>query len=601
VAFSPDGRQVLSGAWQTLKLWDALTGREIRTLFGHSAGVNTAVFSPDGMQVLSGSDDEMLKLWDAVTGREIRTFFGHSEAVNTAAFSPDGKQVLSGSWDRTLKLWDAETGREIRTFTGHSDSVNSVAFSPDGQRILSGSQDSTTCLWDSATGKEIVRFISFDNGEWLAITPEGYYNASPRGEQYLNVRTGNTVTGIDSYRPTFYKPAVVEARLSGLPVPLSPMAPAIQDAASFSPPVVMIRSPQAGSLNSAGTELSVLVADQTQPLKSVKVLVNGRTLGSDDLESLQGVRGLSVETAGLGLSGDQHRLEFRFPLTLEDGPNRIEVIAANGYSEGRDVVEVTVQSGAATPQILPNLWILAIGINHYDDPGIPNLSYAVADAREIINTFKTQEGRLYRKVESLLIADGTAVAPTRDNIIDNLGFLKQAGQRDVALLFIAGHGVNDDGGNFFFLPSDAAYNPDGTIRQSRTIPNRDIRSMLDAPGQKLVFIDACHSEGTSGRKTRAVENNNLVGELMDPGTVIFTSSRGRELSQEGPEYGHGVFTWAIIQGMGGEADLIRDGMVTMKELDAYVSETVPQLTGGLQHPTTSIPDGYVNFDVARLW
>jgi uncharacterized caspase-like protein len=168
----------------------------------------------------------------------------------------------------------------------------------------------------------------------------------------------------------------------------------------------------------------------------------------------------------------------------------------------------------------------------------------------------------------------------------------------VVLLFIAGHGVNDPGGSFLFLPSDAAFGPDGNIRVSRAISNREIYSVLDVPGQKLVFIDSCHSEGVSGRKTRAVDNNQLVRDLMDNSTVIFTSSRGSELSQESREYGHGLFTWAIMQGMKVEADLIRDGKITMKELDAYVSEKVPALTGGAQHPTTTTPDGYINFSVA---
>jgi hypothetical protein len=50
--------------------------------------------------------------------------------------------------------------------------------------------------------------------------------------------------------------------------------------------------------------------------------------------------------------------------------------------------------------------------------------------------------------------------------------------------------------------------------------------------------------------------------------------------------------------MKGEADLVRDGRITMKELDTYVSESVPSLTGGAQHPTTTTPDGYINFSVA---
>jgi uncharacterized caspase-like protein len=278
----------------------------------------------------------------------------------------------------------------------------------------------------------------------------------------------------------------------------------------------------------------------------------------------------------------------------------VEVIATNGYSEGKDAVEVTYRAEANRQEILPNLWILAIGINRYDDSGIRNLDYSVADAKGIIDSFKSQEGKVYRRVNSLLIADGAALAPTAENIRDNLSWLRQAGQRDVVLLFIAGHGVNDPAGSFLFLPSDAAFGPDGNIRVSRAISNREIYSVLDVPGQKLVFIDSCHSEGVSGRKTRAVDNNQLVRDLMDNSTVIFTSSRGSELSQESREYGHGLFTWAIMQGMKGEADLIRDGKITMKELDTYVSERVPALTGGAQHPTTTTPDGYINFNVAVL-
>jgi uncharacterized caspase-like protein len=116
----------------------------------------------------------------------------------------------------------------------------------------------------------------------------------------------------------------------------------------------------------------------------------------------------------------------------------------------------------------------------------------------------------------------------------------------------------------------------------------------------LVFIDVCHSEGTSGRKTRGADNNQLVRSLQDNSTVIFTSSRGNQLSQESREFGHGIFTYAIIQGMKGGADLFKNGRVSMKELDTYVSEMVPKLTNGLQHPTTTTPDGYINFIVAEL-
>jgi WD40 repeat protein len=598
VAFSPDGKQVLSGSWDmTIKLWDAASGQEIKTFLGHTHWVHSVAFSPDGKQVLSGSWDNTIKLWDTVSGREIRTFHGHTNGVRSVAFSPDGKQVLSGSEDGTIKLWDTANGREIRTFQRRSNKVASIAFSPNGRQVLSGSSDGTVRLWDTTTGKEIAQFISFVDGEWIVLTPDGYYNASPNGDNYLNVRVGNNVYGIDQYRSTFYRPQIVEARLQGRPDPAR-ITTTVQEAASFEPPVVVIRSPENGAELPAGqTELSVSVVDRKQPIKNIRVIVNGRLVGGDAMRGINGVRGGDLEATGIRLAENRNRVDFRVTLNLDPGPNRIEVLASNPYSEGRDTVEVSYQA-AAQENALPNLWILSIGINRYEDSRLQDLNYAVNDAKEIIDVFKTQEGKLYGKVNSLLIADGAAVTPIKDNIIDHFGFLKAAGLRDVVLLFIAGHGMNDDSGNFYFMPSDAAFNADGSIRPSKAVSYREIQAVLDVPGQKLTFIDACHSAGSG--KTRSVDNNQLVRILQDNSTVIFTSSKGSEPSLERAEYGHGVFTYAIIQGMRGAADSSGNGTVTMKELDAYVSERVKELTDKQQQPTTFTPGGYTDFGVAEV-
>ncbi len=170
----------------------------------------------------------------------------------------------------------------------------------------------------------------------------------------------------------------------------------------------------------------------------------------------------------------------------------------------------------------------------------------------------------------------------------------------MAVLFIAGHGLNDESGEFYFLPNDATMTDDGSIKRSRAISWREIRSILDFPGKKIVLVDACHSEGVSGKKTRSVDTHRFVKELQDANAVIFTSSRGNQLSQESKDWGHGAFTYAIIQGLNGKANLIKDNKISMKELDTYVSETVPLLTKGAQHPITNTPDGYVNFPVAII-
>jgi len=175
VVFSPDGTMVLSGSGDyTLKLWDVVTGKPMRTFEGHSGPVSSVAFSPTGRTALSGSQDRTLKLWDVGTGKLVRTFEGHSDSVNSVAFSPDGRTVLSGSQDRTLKLWDVGTGKLVRTFEGHSDSVNSVAFSPDGRTVLSGSSDGKLWLWDATKGK-LLRSFNLRSNQILSVafSPDG--------------------------------------------------------------------------------------------------------------------------------------------------------------------------------------------------------------------------------------------------------------------------------------------------------------------------------------------------------------------------------------------------------------------------------------------
>jgi len=637
VAFNPDGTQIASCSKDgTIKIWDTETGREIRT-FPDQYCYSSIVFTPNGKHIFNGryimdietgnknftaegnedviaiNNDGSQILYTSLResavrdGRNIilidmvswtmRTFDGHSGTVLSVAFSPDGKQIVSGSLDRTIKLWDAETGNEIRTFSGHTSHVFSVSFSPDGRQILSCSADGTIRLWDVLTGREIAQFISFTDGEWLVITPDGYYNASPNGDRYLTVRVGNNVYGIDQYRNTFYNPQIVEARLQGKPDPARWQG-TIQQAGV--PPTVVIRNPVNGArLTTSQAELSVVI-DSRQPIRNIQFLVNGRLISGEAVRGMRGIRGVELEGTGVKITGNQNRLDFTVNLQLDPGNNRIEVIANNPH-EGRDSVEVFSQQAAAS-NTLPNLWILSIGVNRYDSPLLDNLRYAVNDAREIINIFKAQEGKIYGKVNSRLIADDEAILPTRDIITDNLSYLRQAAPNDVVLLFIAGHGLNDEVGNFYFMPSDASFTDNGAIRTSRAISHREIQGVLDVPGQKLVFIDACHSNNaSSNRNIRTVDNNRLVRDLQiqSQSTVIFTSSRGNQPSHEMDNLRHGVFTHSILQGMRGAANPDENGVISMLSLSAYVSKRVTEITSNSQTPTISIPEGFSDFRVAR--
>jgi WD40 repeat protein/tRNA A-37 threonylcarbamoyl transferase component Bud32 len=190
IALSPDGKLLASaGEGHTVTVWDVATGAELLTFNGHGKQVNDLAFSPDGRYVASsagdlspmGAGDAELKLWDARTGAEIHSFPGHSATVNGVAFSPDGTFLASAEWDRVVKLWDVGTGKLVRRFEGHDDYIVSVAFSPDGKRLGSTSRDGKVKLWDVATGQELLTLADHSFTR-IAFSPDGKRVAADVGQ-----------------------------------------------------------------------------------------------------------------------------------------------------------------------------------------------------------------------------------------------------------------------------------------------------------------------------------------------------------------------------------------------------------------------------------
>ncbi len=179
LAFSPDGRYLASAsADSTVRIWDAATGNELRTLSGHVNGVRTVAFSPDGRLLGSGGVDGKVKLWDAASGRELASLNSHTGRINTVIFSRDGALLASGSADKTIKLWDVATQREVRTLSGFGGVLSPLAFSADGKTLASGNPDGTIQLWDVSTGQPAQLLRQTDAVTSLAFSPTGNLLAS---------------------------------------------------------------------------------------------------------------------------------------------------------------------------------------------------------------------------------------------------------------------------------------------------------------------------------------------------------------------------------------------------------------------------------------
>jgi WD40 repeat protein len=158
VAFSPDGRSLAaarSGSWSDRRnrvtVWEVATGRERLTLDGDGdAGPVTpqsVCFSPNGL-LIAAALGNTVRLWDAASGKEVRTLRGHTEPVAGIGFSPDGGRLVSGGRDRTVRLWDVATGRELLLFRVAGGPIWAVSFSRDGRRVAAAA-GRLVRLWDA--------------------------------------------------------------------------------------------------------------------------------------------------------------------------------------------------------------------------------------------------------------------------------------------------------------------------------------------------------------------------------------------------------------------------------------------------------------------
>jgi WD40 repeat protein len=147
---------------------------------GHTSLVTSVRFSPDGKRLLTTAEDGTAKIWDAQSGRELRTLVVGA-SVCCGSFSPDGRRVTTASYDKIARIWDVSSGRLLISLTGHRGAVNSVAFSPDGSHLVTGSGDKAAIVWNGITGKsEFVLRSHTDIVQDVSFSPDGSYSRSRR-------------------------------------------------------------------------------------------------------------------------------------------------------------------------------------------------------------------------------------------------------------------------------------------------------------------------------------------------------------------------------------------------------------------------------------
>jgi outer membrane protein assembly factor BamB len=505
-------------------------------------------------------------------------FYHPAEISRCLAIKDDGTQFILGT-NHNIYCF-RQTGEKVWRVPVPSV-TRAVNLSANGDIVVAHVGDGTIRWLRMRDGKEFLAFYPHpDRKRWIAWTPEGYYMCSPRGDDLIGWHRNNgkdqaadfyTAAQFERllYMPHYVKTSFERRGDRGSMIRENQgLQFSISDLASILPPRITIEHPEPGFVNTSETiRLKFKVQRTCLPLKDYTVYVNNIpvTLTRD-------------RTIRSGLD----RLAHEIDLPLHENDNTVRIESTSGQSMG--LAETHFHTTRTAPAVKGDLYLLAIGINQFRRMPTNNLSFAVNDAEKLAERFRAEDGRTFRRVHLRTITDNSRIKPTKREIINQLAFFKAAGPYDTSILFLASHGLSDNAGNYYLVPCDGSFADIDRMAKVRQRGIRPVEAVYDSlvgwrnffdifrviPGKRLLVVDTCHSQAISG----TLDMYSLAKRSASSSFALMTAAKDNEASQEFPAIRHGLFTYALLQGLAGEGNRDDDRRILLSELYRYTFDFV---------------------------
>lgn len=596
--FSPDGTAFALSTLNKLELFSTENWvRETVVPMKDTAAV--LQFTSDSKAVsIPGKDEGLIDL----QGNKQRGFDGRVVVGRS-----DDRLFVVGNGDNSFHLVsDHSFGKGLR-FVGHRAGVTAAAVGDAVPWLASGSPDGTVRLWDPATGRAVGQFVGFGNGEWIVITPEGYYNSSARGHEYLNIRRGSKVYGIDQFYDVFYRPDIVSAKLKGEDIN-SLVTLTVEEAIQNPPPTVKF-----STVPNQTSDPKVKVCYQVQStgggIGEVRLFQNGKLIKSDgfyrdvaaqsttatmklaQLNSravYQDMRSLTIkekQSPGAVVNRAKGEL-FDECVELEAiaGENEISLTAFNAPNTVQSVMGTARFISSRAPDE-PRLYILAVGIDRYRDASI-NLKYAAKDAKDFIAQLAAKAGTIYKQ-SNIHLTSLVNEQASKQNILATIEKLAlQIKNGDSFIFFNASHGLLLQS-QYYIVTSnfDGRLDTGGSLISSNEIV--DVSKKIKSLSQLFIF-DTCHAGGVDTIVSGLYDARmSVLAKKM--GLHIYASAGSVQTALDGYK-GNGLYTHTLLAGLknGKAVDKEKSGTVTVKSLGIYSKEMTTELSGKLGQPQTPL-------------
>lgn len=431
-------------------------------------------------------------------------------------------------------------GQVLKTY-GHHLTSTTDALALDNVVLTSG-WDSQVLVWDKTSTEKLATLLSLDHGEnWLFISSDFHFDGTEEAQTLIEWRWNGELYELARFFERFYQPGLLARTLKQTEEAAATPRPTLGD----QPPVVKLAKPK--RLPDGRYEIAVEAEGGLPEGADVRLYHNGHRVAGSPPYIIKPVPGENRLRAS-AYNSDQ---------TVEGEPDRL-------------IFEDQAERSEQT------LHIFAAAINDY-----PNrLDFAVPDAKSFVGAF---EPGLYDKVNKVTLYDAAA---DKESIVKALAGIKCEPQ-DTLLVFLAGHGTIIDN-KFHFIP----HGGDGQAA-SEALSSVELGKLLaQLPAtRQVLFLDTCHA-GASAKDLAellveketpliaSAQGSALIKDqkvlARQAGTFLVAGSTPNATAAEVPELGHGLFTYAVLNGLQGE--LGKGEEVTVNELLTYLGERVPELS-----------------------